>query len=86
MEQINAHGGTITIIHFVKEREGLSENKWQIVCMPNMTEFHETMYHPNYPRSNDPRGVTCPACKKTDDYKRAMEAINNSKGASRATK
>lgn len=40
--------------------------------MPNMTEFGTTQYHPHVLRTNDPRAASCPQCKKTDHYIRAM--------------
>lgn len=64
MIQITPTGQSFTIIHFV-----FQENPERVACMPNMTEFHETMYHKNILRSNDPRAVSCPACKRTDAYK-----------------
>lgn len=64
MEQIGAHGQTITLIHYVYQVD-----PERIACMPNMIEFHSTPYHPNYQRTNDARAVTCPACKRTEAYK-----------------
>ena len=66
MEQINQFGESTTLIHFV-----FQDAPERIACCPNMTEFHSTVYHPNYQRSNDARAVTCPMCKKTDAYGRA---------------
>lgn len=63
MDQLLPGGQTINLIHFVFQTD-----PERIACMPNMTEFHATGYHPNYQRTNDPRAVTCPACKKTGDY------------------
>lgn len=84
--QINAHGGMVTIIHFVSEvmvpptsEEGPPVPQWRIACMPNMTEFGETMYHKSYHRTDDVRGVTCPTCKKSDAYKQAAERLANAK-------
>lgn len=70
MEQINAAGETIQIVHFVFQTE-----PERVACMPAMTELHRTPYHPSYLRSNDPRGVSCPACKRTDQYKQAIDAL-----------
>ena len=69
MDQVDAHGFTTTLIHFV-----FQENPERIACMPNMTEFHLTPYHLNYQRTNDPRATTCPACRRTDLHKKSMEA------------
>lgn len=66
MEQLNALGQTITLIHYV-----FQVDPERIACMPHMQEFHSTKYHPNYQRTNDPRAVTCPACKATGEYKLA---------------
>ena len=54
--------------------------------MPSMTEFHATMYHPNYQRSNDVRAVSCPACKKTKVFNDVQTILTAAlKGPSRAT-
>ncbi len=66
MEQVGAHGQTITLIHFVHRVD-----PERIACMPNMTEFHSTPYHPNYQRTNETRAVTCPACRQSEQYKQA---------------
>lgn len=66
MEQIDAGGNATTLVHFVYQSE-----PERIACMPNMVEFHSTAYHKNYQRSNDPRAVSCPACRRTDAYKTA---------------
>lgn len=83
MDQINTGGGAIMLIHFVSEvmvppveEEGPPVPQWRIACMPNMTEFGETMYHPPHHRSDDARAVTCPACKNTHEYARMMERLN----------
>lgn len=73
MEQINERGQIITLIHFTYNVNG----EWRIACMPNMTEFHQTSYHPNYQRSNELRAVTCPACKKSPQYVQAEQHLNN---------
>ena len=82
MEQILADGSVITLVHFVSmatvpprddEPEGPPVQRWQIACMPNMVEFHQTPYHPNYQRTNDPRAVSCSACKASSVFKRMME-------------
>lgn len=66
MEQIDASGQSMTIIHYV-----FQVGPERIACMPNMTEFHSTAYHPSYARSNHTLAVTCPACKKTEHWKAA---------------
>lgn len=72
-QQLLPNGASITIIHFTYETNG----QWQIACMPNMREFHRTKFHKNYLRSNEPRAVTCPACKRSNVYVEAMGAINS---------
>lgn len=74
MEQIAAAGTATTLVHFVFQTD-----PERIACMPNMTEFHKTMYHPNYQRTNDALGVKCPACEKTDAFKQAMERVPRGK-------
>ena len=61
MDQVDRHGEFITLIHYVFQTD-----PERIACMPNMTEFHSTPYHPNYQRSNNLSAVTCPACKRAD--------------------
>lgn len=65
----------ITPIHFVHIGETSSANDWRIACMPGMTEFHATAHHTNYPRSDDVRAVTCPACKKSNAYKKSKDLL-----------
>ena len=74
MDQILPTGRNITLIHFVFPVSDQSPTEWRIACMPKMTEFHLTPFHPNYQRTDDPRAVTCPACKKTDMYEKARKA------------
>lgn len=66
VEQIGYSGERTTVIHFVFQ---IPE---RVACMPNMTEFGTTQYHPHVLRTNDPRAASCPQCKKTDHYIRAM--------------
>lgn len=73
MDQIGADGRSITLIHFVYSTGG----DHRIACMPNMTEFHQTQYHRNHHRTNDPRAATCPQCKRTPEYVAAMEAVGS---------
>ena len=64
MDQIDARGNVTTLIHFVSQTE-----PERIACMPNMAEFHETAYHPNYQRTNSVAATTCPACRSSAVYK-----------------
>lgn len=68
MNQMTPIGSSFTLIHFV-----FQTNPERVACMPNMTEFHSTNYHPHVLRTGEARATTCPACKKTDQYKRTME-------------
>lgn len=70
MDQINVYGQLTTLIHFV-----FQVDPERIACMPKMTEFHRTDYHLNYERTNEPRAVTCPACKRTESYKQARARV-----------
>jgi hypothetical protein len=63
------------VVHFIYPLSDDSPPKHRIACMPNMEEFHRTAYHDNYLRSNDPRGVNCPACKRTEVYKGAIARV-----------
>lgn len=77
MNQVKLDGTETTLIHYCH----ISSDKEQIACMPNMTEFHLTGYHPNYQRSNDTRAVTCLACKKSDIYMHQQRALGYAKKA-----
>lgn len=68
MEQVNRNGNVVALIHYVFQTE-----PERIACMPNMTEFHETAYHPNYQRTSAAAAVTCPACKRSDAYRRLSQ-------------
>lgn len=68
MDQVSATGEVTTLIHLIHEG--------RIPCMPNMVEFHATVYHPAYHRSDDTRAVTCPACKKTPTFKHLQDTLN----------
>lgn len=71
VEQINQLGQPITLIHFV-----FQVNPTRLACMPNMTEFGQTQYHPVVLHTNDSRAATCPACKRTNVYKTALGKHN----------
>lgn len=81
MDQLRPDGVTITLIHYTYAA-GLGED-YRIACMPNMVEFHQTMYHPNYQRTNDVRAVTCPACIKSAAYKEGQRALTEALGRTR---
>lgn len=70
MDQLGYRGQSTTLVHFSQ----VGEAGERVACMPGMTEFHLTPHHPNYQRSNDPRAVTCPACKRTDAYRGVVDA------------
>ena len=63
MDQIDAQGQVTTLIHYVFQTD-----PERIACIPNMTEFHATNYHPNYQRTNSRAATTCPACRKSQVY------------------
>lgn len=54
-------------IHLTFLQEGVG---WRIACMPHVSDFKTAAHHPNYLRSDDTRAVTCPRCKKTDEFAR----------------
>lgn len=83
MQQLQPFGGSITLIHYFVEvptppanEEGPPTLQHRIACMPNMTEFHQTPYHPAYQRTTDARAVSCPQCKKTAFYLDAIKKVN----------
>ena len=63
----------MTLIHFVYP---VGES-WRIACMPNMVEFHATLYHPNYQRTDDTRAVSCPMCIKSLTFKKSQEGLRD---------
>lgn len=69
MEQVGPHGQVTNIVHFVHGEPN------RIACMPNMTELHATLHHPNFPRTNEVRAVSCPACKCSGPFLAAEEAL-----------
>lgn len=71
MQQVTPSGQQITLIHFTYPLTDDSPPQFRIACMPNMTEFHQTDYHLAYQRSNATAAVTCPACIRTEVYKKA---------------
>lgn len=62
--QLDAYGQQINLIHFVFQTE-----PERIACMPHMEEFHSTVYHKHYQRTNEPRAVSCPQCRATKLFK-----------------
>lgn len=62
MQQINQFGQVVTLIHLAIVVQG---DKRRLACMPGLAELHETTGHPSMQRSDDPRAVTCPACKRS---------------------
>ena len=75
MDQITPTGTTFTLIHYVYLVDGDGGKDWRVACMPSMIEMHETQHHKHVIRTNDIRAATCPACKKTDAFKKARAAI-----------
>lgn len=92
MNQLLPSGNSVTLIHFVSkmmvpptdsEPEGPPSGQWRIACMPNMVEFHQTLYHPAYHRTDDPRAVTCPACMKSTAFKESKKNLDEVLGRPR---
>lgn len=84
MEQVLYTGNAITLVHLVsevltppldEEPEGPPTRGWRIACMPRMEELHQTAYHPNYQRTDDPRAVSCPACKESLAFKTLARGV-----------
>ncbi len=87
MDQINVLGQTTTLIHyfayekiFVNEKQTMMRDSWRsvemyVACMPNMTEFGQTIHHQLVMRTDCVQAVTCPQCKKTDVYHRALDRV-----------
>jgi hypothetical protein len=85
MNQVQADGSVVTLVHFLYAHAGggSTGTDWRIACMPGVTEFHQTPHHPNYQMTNDTRATTCPSCKRTAPFKRAQEALDAALGARR---
>ncbi len=66
MEQVDASGQKVTLVHFA-----FQVYPTRLSCMPNMTEFGLTPYHPVCMHTNAHQAVTCPACKASATYKGA---------------
>jgi hypothetical protein len=64
-------GQVVVLIHL---STGMGTEE-RMACMPNMTEFHQTLYHPNYMRTNDVRAVTCPMCRRTDTFNQCSSIL-----------
>lgn len=64
----------VAVVHFAYPLSDDSPAEHRIACMPNMkqSEFGATQYHLPHLHANDPRAATCPACKRTENYKIAM--------------
>ena len=71
MEQINELGQSVTVVHWMMD----TPNGMRVACMPNMVEFHATAYHPPVNRTDDVRASNCRACKKTAEFKSAVERL-----------
>lgn len=71
MDQVTPSGRSFVLIHFAYPTSDASPPEFRVACMPNMTEFHSTPYHQQVARTNAHQAVTCPACKRTDVYRRA---------------
>lgn len=49
---------------------------WKIACVPGLLELAAHRSHPcPHLRTDDPRAITCPQCKKTVIYKERMAAL-----------
>lgn len=76
-EMIMPDGSSIILIHFAYfDRENL---EWKVACVPNLEEkdmcAHGNYLHP-WKRSDEPRAVTCPTCKKSRIYEQISALLN----------
>ena len=80
-------GTEVTLIHLVflspvgliegagKPLSSLGES-WKIACMPNLLEMSQQQNRAApFMRSDDPRAVTCPNCKQSEQYRRGIEQV-----------
>lgn len=92
---ILADGSTLHLVHFCYQApEGTHASKgrpltdsrpvWRIACTPHLTELHATggRDHP-WRRTEDPRAVSCPLCKETEQYQQAAQCLRQSLQAMR---
>lgn len=75
MDMIMPGGRAVTLIHYAYPLSDDSPPQYRLACMPNMlpSEFGKTQYHEVHHHTNEPRAATCPACKRTDIFRKAME-------------
>lgn len=60
VDHITQTGQTIILIHLM--------HGGRVACMSGLTEMHETTGHPTIQRTDDPRAVTCPMCKRSSVF------------------
>lgn len=73
MAGITTLGGNY-VIHLMYRPNGLDEGQpWALACMPHVTNFRTEPHQPNYLRTTDTRGVSCPACKKTTIFEQTKK-------------
>jgi len=78
------NGDSLLLIHFIYRAPGGSVDEngessggdvWRVACAPGMEDFAAHAVGQPFPwqRTEEPLGVTCPLCKETEKYRRAVE-------------
>jgi hypothetical protein len=89
-------GSALLLIHFVYQappgvmrQQGVrlgppAPDQWRVACTPRLPEAdmstgpkRQEVWH----RSDDPRAVTCPLCKETEEFKRRMAFLDSMIGS-----
>ena len=69
-------GSEIVLQHFLVPAEGRS--KAHLACLPGLTDFASGQFRGMpWIRTDEPRSVSCPMCKETQEYKAALVNLRN---------
>ena len=86
-EALLPDGSRVTLIHFVYRlprgpfggtavADAAGGQRWSVACVPNLLELHAANMRPTpWQRTDDPRAVTCPECKKSEAYRLALAQV-----------
>lgn len=60
------------------------EETWKLACVPNMTEMAQAHNRPlPMHRTDDPRAVTCPQCRETQEFREKMAQVRQAESGAR---
>lgn len=66
-------GSKVTPVHFTFAD---GAGKWWLACVPTLDLEADNKRPAPWQRTNEPRAVTCPLCKRTDTYKDARAHLD----------